>query len=423
MRASFYEKDITPPLGCYLAGYYINHVAEDVLDTLHVRAAVLESGGVAAVILSIDSCELPDDLHDAVTKRIFDYTGIPAEQVLVSVNHTHKGIPITDSPELDAYADAAFKDVVYRLIADCAILAYRRLAGVEAYFGRGTAEGISFNRNFITEDGTYVTFGGTPDLRPLAGVDTDVPVILVKDTDGRPRGAVVSFACHQDCLPVSHYTGDYSHALANELKKTYGPDFVTVFLPGACGDINHIDPAQSEMPFDTYRHIGQVLADAVRIACEAAEPLGDTVRVVKRQIPVKRRLLTKAQTAAEMARFAEEGRLTAIRNLAHYQACVKSPDTDVYVQGIRIGDAMLYAYPGEVFVNFGLDLKRRSPFTKSIVATLCNTGCGYILTREGLSEQSRLYEKALCLGACLDENAGYDITDELLKIAEELKKP
>ena len=43
MRAAFYEKDITPPLGCYLAGYYINHTAEDVLDPLYVRTAVLES--------------------------------------------------------------------------------------------------------------------------------------------------------------------------------------------------------------------------------------------------------------------------------------------------------------------------------------------------------------------------------------------
>ncbi len=421
MRASFYEKDITPPLGCYLAGYYIHHVAEDVLDTLHVRAAVFESDGVAAVVLSIDSCELPDDLHDAVTKRIFDYTGIPAEQVLVSVNHTHKGIPITDSPELNAYADAAFKDVVYRLIADCAILAYRRLYPATAYFACGTAEGVSFNRNFVTADGRYVTFGGTPDLKPLAGVDTDLPIIFVKDGDGRPRGAVVSFACHQDCLPVSHYTGDYSHALANELKKTYGADFITVFLPGTCGDINHIDPTQKSMPFDTYLHIGKTLADAVRASLATAEPIGEGVAVVKRQIPLTRRMMTEQEAAAEIAKFAEEGRQTAIRNLTYYRSCVKTPETQAYVQGIRLGDVMLYGYPGEVYVNFGLDLKKRSPFKKNMVATLCNTGCGYIVTREGLSKQSRLYEKALCLGACLDENAGYTLTDELLNIAKELK--
>ena len=96
MSASFYEKDITPPLGCFLAGYYINHVAEDVLDTLHARSVVIESKGKTAAIIEIDSCEFPDDLHDAVINRIFEYTGIEPSNVMVTVNHTHKGIPITD---------------------------------------------------------------------------------------------------------------------------------------------------------------------------------------------------------------------------------------------------------------------------------------------------------------------------------------
>ena len=111
MRAAFYEKDITPPLGCYLAGYYINHTAEDVLDPLYVRTAVLESDGTVAAFIDIDSCELPDDLHDAVTGRITAYTGIQPENILIAVNHTHKGIPITDNPEIGAYADAPYKDV------------------------------------------------------------------------------------------------------------------------------------------------------------------------------------------------------------------------------------------------------------------------------------------------------------------------
>ena len=89
MRAAFYEKDITPPLGGYLAGMFINYSAEDVLDKLHVRSAVIESMGNTAAIIEIDSCEFPDDLHDAVTARIFEYTGINAENVLVAVNHTH----------------------------------------------------------------------------------------------------------------------------------------------------------------------------------------------------------------------------------------------------------------------------------------------------------------------------------------------
>ena len=47
MKAAFYEKDITPPLGDFLVGSYCRWFAEDVLDPLFVRAAVIESNGMS----------------------------------------------------------------------------------------------------------------------------------------------------------------------------------------------------------------------------------------------------------------------------------------------------------------------------------------------------------------------------------------
>jgi len=420
MRVSFYEKDITPPLGCYLPGYYINHVAVDVLDTLHVRSAVFENDGEVAVVVSIDSCEMPDDLHDAVAERITAYTGIPEERILLCANHTHKGIPVFDSPEIDAYADPEFKSVVYRLIADCVTLAYRRLENGTVYYAAGKAEGVSFCRNFIAKDGTYFTWATAECLGPLSTVDTEVPFLFVKDEEGKPRGAVVNFACHQDCLPGSVYTGDFSHVLSEELKKTYGQEFVTVFLLGTCGDINHIDPSKESMPFDTYRKIGKLLANTVVEHADSADLVGNIVKVAKKRFAVRRRVLTDEEAFAEMTQFAKEKKMFSIRNLAFYHACVKKPETEVWLQCIRIGDVMLYGYPGEVFVNFGLDLKKRSPFDKNLVGTLCNTGCGYIATQEAHSEKSHLYERDLCVGACLEKEEGYRITDELLFMAKSL---
>ena len=40
MRCAFYEKEITPPLGGDIPGYYINRFTEDVADELYVRAVV-----------------------------------------------------------------------------------------------------------------------------------------------------------------------------------------------------------------------------------------------------------------------------------------------------------------------------------------------------------------------------------------------
>ena len=64
MRVAFYEKDITPPLGGYLAGYFINYAADDVLDPLYVHAAVIDNGDTTVAVITMDSCFLADDMHD-----------------------------------------------------------------------------------------------------------------------------------------------------------------------------------------------------------------------------------------------------------------------------------------------------------------------------------------------------------------------
>ena len=130
MRAAFYECDITPPLGGFIWGHYHRVFANDVIDRLYAKAVVTECDGEVAAILAIDTCSIPPKMHEVVTKRIFDYTGISAERVRITSNHTHWGAPVMDEPRLDCYADAPYQDVFFRLCADAVILAYKRLEDV-----------------------------------------------------------------------------------------------------------------------------------------------------------------------------------------------------------------------------------------------------------------------------------------------------
>ena len=81
MRASFYECDVTPPLGGFFWGHYKEAFAEDVHTRLYAKAVVVEDKGDVAAILVIDSCALPPELHEAVTKRVYEYTGITADKI------------------------------------------------------------------------------------------------------------------------------------------------------------------------------------------------------------------------------------------------------------------------------------------------------------------------------------------------------
>ncbi len=55
------------------------------------------------------------------------------------------------------------------------------------------------------------------------------------------------------------------------------------------------------------------------------------------------------------------------------------------VQVIGIGDVRIVCLPGEIFVEFGLDIKRRSPYKNTFVVELAN-GClpGYVYTKDAL---------------------------------------
>lgn len=70
----------------------------------------------------------------------------------------------------------------------------------------------------------------------------------------------ISVACHQDCTPGVQYSGAFSHVLSNDMKKEFGEDFITVFLAGTSGDVNHVDPRlHGYMPDDIYIKMENIL--------------------------------------------------------------------------------------------------------------------------------------------------------------------
>lgn len=421
MRASFYECDITPPLGGYIWGHYKKVIAEDVLDTLYAKALVVEDNGEVAAIVAVDTCSIPTEMHEIVTKRIFEYTGITPERVCISSNHTHKGAPVFDSPEINCFADSTYKDVFFRRVADAVILAYKRLGDepVTVKFGKVEVPGIGFNRDGILEDGRLVThLRGKSNVKAVLGkTDPDLSVITF-EKEGRTIGAIINFACHQDCTGRSRgYSGDYSSVIAQELKMEYGSDFVSLFLLGTCGDINNAN-YDASIPKKGHRTIGKILAEAAKTVIANATDIGAGVGVVKEAVKIKRRIADNDYVMKAIYEWNNIGRL---QNLLYYQASNEEEFSELYVQAIRIGELCIYILPGEIFVKNGLEIKAKSPFEKSIVVENSNSYCGYVPTENGFAENSFLYEAALCYHSCLVPEAGNILTEKALELGEKLK--
>lgn len=427
MKAGFYEANITPPLGGYIWGSYAPHFGIDVDEELYAKALVVEDKGEVAAFVCIDSCSIPADMHDIVTARIYEYTGITADRVCISSNHTHKGATILDAGELNLYADATFKDVCYRKTADAVILAYKRLKDVTVTFDTVQVPGLAHNRTSVMPDGTLRTWISNENIEAskLSGEDNTYSIMTFK-SEGTPIGCLTSFPLHQDTTAhEGFYSGDYSSAISENLKKKYGPNFVSMFLIGTCGDINHIDHKLENRPEDfTYCHrrIGKKLADSAIPFIDYSENyVGEGVSVAKELVTFKKRVPDMETILKQLSTIDIRCGLCR-RNYTYYLGTNHTSEVDLYLQCITIGDVCVHILPGEVFVDIGLAIKEKSPYEKCFVVENSNSYCGYVPKKSAfIGDNDLLYETSLANHSCLAPEASDVMIEKSVELANNLK--
>lgn len=428
IRCAFYEKEITPPIGSEIPGYYAARVSTGVLDRLYAKAVVFDDGATQTVLIAVDAVELLEESCRAIAARVRELTGIPEERVAVCSTHTHYGVP--QGEVLGAKADEAFMEQLHRLVGDCAYLAQQKLADCTLSFGVGAVDGISFNRDYLMQDGTVRT-NADPDLgivRPYNSNDPELPVLTAIDASGKPIGALISFACHQDCIGVSLFSGDFSSELSRKLKEKYGQDFVSVYIAGASGDINHLD--QMHRTRSDYLDMGQKLAaEAIRVMEEEQTAVsGERVRCAKEALTCKYRRATPEQLA-EAKGIVEEGKepprlmlgSRMYQLLLQYERRMDAKgvaEGQLPVQVMMIGEIPVFALPGEVYSPFAKRI-RQSCGGRCLIATLCNGAFGYIPVKELFG--TMIYPAQLCEGSMWEPDAGDKITDCAIALAERLR--
>lgn len=432
MKCGFYEKEITPPLGGDLPGYYLNRPAKHIKDRLYAKAVVFgndndEEKDMAALVI-VDAVEIPAQYCDRIIKRAAAYTGIPEENISVSATHTHYGIPCGD---VISVADESYMDVFCRLAADCITMAERSMKTCRIRYGKGHVEGISHIRDYRMADGDIVTnvdYSKFQDqvLGPNGTPDPELPIIAVVDEKGVPMGMLASYACHLDCVGGAEYTGDYASELSGRLKTVYGNDFVSIYLAGASGDINHIDAIAGVR--SDYIEMGKILAAEVVRVIENAVLAGGAVASRKVELKVKRRHATSEQIriAREIMEHPEKaseytmlGSAMSSLMLTYEEAFADTPEeVTLPVHVIRIGDAYLFALPGEIYSKFGRRLKEECPGGCALLSELSNMSAGYIPTEDIFGTSA--YPVQLCHGSFLEPGAGEKLIDCALKVAKEL---
>jgi len=436
-KCAFYEKEITPPLGCFIPGYFNIRQGSDVKDRLMAKACVISDGKETVALIAIDACGVVNEIRNIIAERVSEYTGIKPENVLVAATHSHTGIPLYgfNRDEEVAKNQEGYFDLVPKLIADCAILAYKRLEDSEITYSIGSVDGISFCRDYEMKNSTPRTNPGrlNPDIiGPTAETDNELPVMFMKSADGTPKGAIVCFACHLDCVDGTEYSGDFASELSKQMKNLYGDDFVTVFFMGTSGNINHFNVNTAGDAPDHYRKMGRKIAGEALRVMSFAEPIADTgIKSKYETITLPRKHISEEKIASARhiiatvkeipgIKLAADGTSQEQYDLAMSKRLIdfieNNPETfEIPLQFIQIGDVKFYGFPSEIFCYFGLYVKENCDAEKRIVATMCNGGYGYIPTKDMFYDT--IYESRPG-SSRFDPDAGYIMAEKLLEMGK-----
>ncbi|TMV48730.1 hypothetical protein FE783_16905 [Paenibacillus mesophilus] len=396
MKIGLAEVNITPPLGMQIPGYGPKpRPATGSKDELFAKAMVIESGEAVLAFIVLDIISLDLDSCERIRNRVQEYTGIPPEQVMISCTHTHTGPPRpTDAAALSFYPTLEAK------AADAAVLAYGRREEARIGCGRGSEDSVAFNRRFFMKDGTVQTNPGilNPNIdRPEGPIDPEVLVVRIDNAQGEPLGIVSNYAVHTDCVSGTEYSGDYPAYISRTIKRLYGESVVSLFFQGACGNINHIDVQGRHDPKVIPHRIrmGNILGleiskvrDKTKAACSDVQ-----LFVASRLVNVSERALRKHEIEwAENMLAALKGipndKLSSKQAMEQMRAeqrlhSIGEPlsSREYEIQVSAIGDLAVVALPAEMFVEFGLEIKEKSPYAYTIINELANgSGNGYVCT-------------------------------------------
>ena len=449
LRAGAARVAITPPIGASMSGGWFDRRATSVDDDLHAHALVLEQDDTRLALVSCDVIAIPRDVVTAARREIAARTGIAEEATLIAATHTHTGPSTTDLLGVDR--DAAYSEMLAEKIALAVERAARRAQPAAVASTSATETRVSFNRRYWMRDGTVRMNPGyaSPDtVRPAGPTDPEVGIIWVSEAGGAPLAVVLSFALHfvgtddQDA-----FSADYFGHVSRIFQRLYGPQFVTVFFNGASGDVNRIDV--NAPPFragHAYAEkvataiVGGVLREAALLTTRDDVPLAAAMARVPFQpkpIDESDAALARAILAAPEAAPLPEGpcgpapfgwvvghpvppnlwKLYA-RETLRVAALPATLETEV--QALRIGDAALVGLPGEVFCALGLDLKRRSPFSPTLVAELANDYLGYIATHSAAAREGG-YETWPALSALPAAGTGEGLVDAAVILLDRLR--
>ncbi len=400
---------ITPKKSHFLFGYpFVERMSTGTHDNLLSSALYLSDGKNEALFISSDIVYISKESTARIRQAIVEKTGVPASNILIGATHTHSApvtveLAISTNDPIVPRVDQDFLNYVEKSTVKAAFQAYENAEEAEISIVVGDATGVGTNRH-----------------NPEWAKDMDVPALFVKNKKDAFIGCMLVCNMHPTILHEDStlYTGDFPHFIRKQIQDTVlGKECPVVYFTGTAGNQSprHVTKANT---FKEAERIGKIVADSVIAKLVEITPYSSKIDISIAQmfIDLPKRIFPTVELA-EVHRNKTKNRFEKLKKSSEIPQEIRTAEVDWFgaeellylsklnqenkltkayesslpaeIQIIKVGVWKFVAWPGEVFVEYGLELKKH--FNNVAMITYANGELqGYIVTKE--AQEKGFYE-------------------------------
>jgi hypothetical protein len=408
-------RDITPTRPALIQGQKRARVGHSALDPITVTAWAVGDADSHAILVSCDLAIPSNGLYATVRRRLAErLPEITPEAVIITATHTHTSLVLEDGfyvhPGGDVMTPVECEAWVADQIVDAVVEAWssRRERVLGRAFGHAV---VGHNRYAVYANGEAQMYGKTrrEDFDHIGGYeDHGLDMVFTWEPDGRLSGLMLVVPCpSQVDEHLEEFSADYWHEVRAELRRRLGDDLSVLGLCGAAGDQSpHFllyGDQEREMRerrgISEREEIAQRVSDAVDRALAGVspdQPLADELVHLWRHLDLPPRRISRKErdwSEAALKEAIDKGDTeswwpTRLRNVVEvFDGLRKAEPVASEIHVLRIGDLVLATNPFELFLDYGLRIKARSPARQTLVVQLAGRNM-YLPTRRAVEAGS-----------------------------------
>ncbi len=361
-----------------------------------------------AIMVSCDLVAIRDGIIQRVRAHLQSRKAeFDLNKVFLSATHTHTApVTLDTSYSLpnDVIKPSAYADWMTGKVADAIMTAWQGRQKGKVAWGQAQAV-IGQNRRAVYADGTAVMYGktDTANFRGIEGYeDHNVDVLFFWDAQDKLIATAINVPCPaQEVGGRSSVNADYWYPVREKLRASHGQDLQVLAWNGAGGDVTPklmYGSAADERMRKLRGNISRLDELARRIVNAWEEAYAGAKHDVRQNVLLRHsvktlelpwRKVTEAEVALakrEAEKFAKDpAQLWNYRwnqgVVARYEAQAEQKEGKFQMElhAIRLGDIAIASNPFELFTDYGVQMKGRSPGIQTFLIQLSGSG-GYLPT-------------------------------------------